>query len=122
MLVPPAGLKRKELFRGVATCFGPRAMSEVDSQKVAGPAAKNQSERPKLQFFSFDAQIDIRHSSITPSDYPMERRPLMGFVWWTGLDASVGVHVRVPHSEPKHINPEQRNELFRSDNPAPVSG
>ena len=49
MLVPPAGLKRKELFRGVATCFGPRDMSEVDSQKVAGPAAKNQSERPKFQ-------------------------------------------------------------------------
>ena len=35
VLVPPAGLKTKELFRGVATCFGLRDMSEVDSQKVS---------------------------------------------------------------------------------------
>ena len=35
VLVPSAGLKRKELFRGVATSFGVRALSEVDSQKVS---------------------------------------------------------------------------------------
>ena len=57
MLVPPAGLRRKELFRGVATCFGLRALSEVASQKVSGPAAKNQSERLKCEFFALDGKI-----------------------------------------------------------------
>ena len=57
MLVPSAVLKRKELFHGVATCFGLRALSEVDSQKVSGPAVKNQSERPKLEEMTLDPKI-----------------------------------------------------------------
>ena len=87
VLVPPAGLKRKELFRGVATCFGLRALSEVDSQKVSGPAAKNQSERLKMQAFPLGLKSLLRHSSITPSDYPMERQPTheIRLVDWLGF-------------------------------------
>ena len=86
MLVPPAGLKRKELFRGVATCFGPRAVSEVDSQKVAGPAAKNQSERPKFEVGTLNAKIasptqghhPFRLPHATPSTHEMR------LVCWLG--------------------------------------
>ena len=87
VLVPPAGLKRKELFRGVATCFGLRALSEVDSQKVSGPAAKNQSERSKVEFFALDPKIASPTQGHHPFRLPHETpSPLMRFVWRTGLD------------------------------------
>ena len=86
MLVPPAGLKRKELFRGVVTCFGLRAMSEVDSQKVSEPMGKNRSNHPKGEAF-----IDRYPDKVAPPlrTTPWNASPLMGFVWWTGLDVLV---------------------------------
>ena len=91
VLVPPAGLKRKELFRGVVTCFGPRDMSEVDSQKVSGPAAKNQSERPKLEFGTIDHKIASptqgHHPFRLPHGTPAHSWDSFGgLVWMTATD------------------------------------
>ena len=70
-VVPPSGLKMKDVVPVQVTCFVLRDMSEVDAQKVSEPEAKNRSSETKIQAGTLDVQIESRPSSITPSDYPM---------------------------------------------------